>query len=76
MTQVVPAPPGAAATLATRRTPPRKGGMYRSRQRKGWAFVAPFTIVFIAFLVVPLVYAFWLSLHTKTLATGERFSGL
>ena len=74
MTQVVPAPPGAAATLTRR--PTRPGGMDRSRQRKGWAFVAPFTIVFIAFLVVPLVYAFWLSLHTKTLATGERFSGL
>ncbi|WNB84551.1 sugar ABC transporter permease [Cellulomonas sp. ATA003] len=50
--------------------------MDRSRQRKGWAFVAPFTVVFIAFLVVPLIYAFWLSLHTKTLAQGERFSGL
>lgn len=75
MTQVVPAPPGAAATLTSRRPSTRTGGMDRSRQRKGWAFVAPFTIVFIAFLVVPLVYAFWLSLHTSTLAQGDRFSG-
>ncbi len=74
MTQVVQVPPG-AASLA-RRTPTRTGRMDRSRQRKGWAFVAPFTIVFIAFLVIPLVYAFWLSLHTSTLAQGDRFSGI
>jgi multiple sugar transport system permease protein len=48
------------------------------RQRWGWLFVAPFVIVFVTFLVVPLCYAFWLSLHNKGLATGGKslFVGL
>jgi multiple sugar transport system permease protein len=44
--------------------------------RFGWVFLAPFAIVFLVFLVLPLVYAFWMSLHTNTLATGEKFAGL
>ncbi|MCM0618786.1 carbohydrate ABC transporter permease [Nocardioides bruguierae] len=48
----------------------------RRRQRTGWLFIAPFALVFTTFLVVPLGYAFWLSLHTKSLAFGTRFSGL
>ena len=48
----------------------------RKRQRFGWIFVSPFLVVFLTFLVVPLAYAFWMSLHTKTLAQGEGFSGL
>ncbi|MBC7549822.1 MAG: sugar ABC transporter permease [Cellulomonas sp.] len=74
MTQLAPAPAVAASTPARRR-PPRTGGIDRARQRHGWMFVAPFTFVFITFLVVPLGYAFWMSLHTKTLAAGEHFSG-
>jgi multiple sugar transport system permease protein len=76
MTQVAPV---AAATLArpARRSPRRRSGSIdTARQRNGWLYVAPFTVVFVAFLVVPLVYAFWLSLHTSTLAQGDRFSGL
>lgn len=46
------------------------------RQRWGWFFVGPFAVVFLTFLVAPLAYAFWMSLHTKTLAAGESFSGL
>lgn len=42
----------------------------------GWLFVAPFGLVFLVFLVAPLVYAFWLSLFSKGLATGTTFSGL
>ncbi len=55
--------------------PKRHGSMDRSRQRFGWFFVAPFVIVFLTFLVAPLIYAFWMSLHLKTLAFGERFVG-
>jgi multiple sugar transport system permease protein len=72
MSQLASVPVG-AVTPTSRRSGARK--VDANRQRKGWAFVAPFTIVFIAFLVVPLVYAFWLSLHTSTLAQGDRFSG-
>ena len=51
-------------------------GHDRRRQRFGWAFVAPFAVVFAVFLIAPLGYAFWLSLQTKTLAAGTHFSGL
>lgn len=46
------------------------------RQRWGWLFVAPFAAVFTLMLVLPLGYAFWLSLQTNTLAFGSRFTGL
>lgn len=39
----------------------------------GWAFVAPFAIVFLAFLVAPLLYALYLSLFQKQLIGGTRF---
>ena len=75
MTQTIPAPTSAAPSRP--RPPSRKAtAVDRSRQRKGLFFVAPFTLVFVGFLVVPLAYAFWLSLHTSTLAQGDRFSGL
>lgn len=41
----------------------------------GVLFVLPFFLVVVAFLVVPLGYAFWLSLSSKSLALGERFTG-
>ena len=67
------------AAPATRERPvsPHGGAnMDAKRQRWGWFFIAPFAIVFLVFLVGPLVYAFWMSLHTKTLAAGESFTGL
>lgn len=42
----------------------------------GALFVLPFFLVVMAFLVVPLGFAFWLSLSSKSLALGTRFSGL
>jgi multiple sugar transport system permease protein len=48
----------------------------RRRQNTGWLFVAPFAVIFLFFLVVPLLYALYQSLFTKALATGTRFSGL
>ncbi|MFC4857076.1 carbohydrate ABC transporter permease [Actinophytocola glycyrrhizae] len=41
----------------------------------GALFVLPFFLVVLAFLVVPLGYAFWLSLSSRSLALGERFTG-
>jgi multiple sugar transport system permease protein len=46
------------------------------RGRVGWAFIAPFAVVFVIFLIAPLAYAFYLSLFTKGLATGTAFSGI
>ncbi|MDN4610574.1 carbohydrate ABC transporter permease [Arthrobacter sp. MDB2-24] len=48
---------------------------YRRKQRWGWLFVAPFALIFLTFLILPLVYAFRMSLFTSTLATGNRFVG-
>ncbi|WEV64190.1 sugar ABC transporter permease [Bifidobacterium sp. ESL0732] len=44
--------------------------------RWGWIFTAPFGIVFILFLVVPLVYAFFVSLYSYTQVRGTIFTGL
>jgi multiple sugar transport system permease protein len=46
------------------------------RENVGWLFIAPFVVVFVAFLVTPLLYAGYLSLYTKGLATGTTFAGL
>ena len=66
-------PAGASAPAGKRR---RRGRTGRSQGLIGWAFMAPFAVVFLVFLVGPLLYAFYLSLYTKGLATGERFAGL
>ena len=42
----------------------------------GWIYTAPFLIIFVLFLVIPLVYAFIVSLFTYTQVHGEHFSGL
>src|SRR5215203_1687191 len=39
----------------------------------GWLFVGPFALVFLALLVLPIGYAFYLSLFQKSLIGGTRF---
>ncbi|WP_327003861.1 sugar ABC transporter permease [Dactylosporangium sp. NBC_01737] len=63
---VLPYPPAAAPS---RRRPARRGAA-------GWLFIAPFLVVFAGFLVAPLLYAGYLSLYTKGLATGTTFAGV
>jgi multiple sugar transport system permease protein len=46
------------------------------RESAGWLFIFPFLVVFAAFLVAPLLYAGYLSLYTKGLATGTTFAGI
>jgi multiple sugar transport system permease protein len=62
----------------TTRTAPtrRRSRNERKKERTGWLFVAPFALVFVALLILPLVYAFYLSLYSKGLATGVVFAGL
>ncbi|MFI7705295.1 carbohydrate ABC transporter permease [Nonomuraea sp. NPDC049480] len=50
--------------------------MNRRRARTGYLFVAPFLIVFVAMLVVPLAYAGYLSLFREQLVGGTTFVGL
>lgn len=53
----------------------RRSGIDR-RQRVGWLFITPFLVIFAAFLVFPLIYAFGMSLFSSTLATGTKFVGI
>jgi multiple sugar transport system permease protein len=43
------------------------------RNLTGWAFIAPFAIIFLALLVAPLFYALYLSLFQKSIVGGTRF---
>ena len=64
------------APARTAAPPRRRSSGIRRRQNYGWLFVTPFLVIFAAFLVFPLVYAFGMSLFTSTLATGTEFVGL
>jgi len=49
-------------------------GMAKWREHLlGWLFVGPFALVFLAFLIAPLAYAFYLSLWQKKLIGGTSF---
>lgn len=66
----------APATTARSQPGRRRSLNERKRSRTGLLFVLPFAVVFLAFLVAPLLYAFYLSLYSKGLATGVVFAGL
>jgi multiple sugar transport system permease protein len=68
-----PSPPGQVRQRVGRS---RRGDSHRKRSLTGWLFVLPFVVIFAAFLVAPLAYAFYLSLYSKGLATGVVFAGL
>ncbi|MFF9564050.1 carbohydrate ABC transporter permease [Leifsonia sp. NPDC014704] len=62
-------------TRATAPGIPRRGRRSR-RDWRGWAFVAPFTVVFAAMIIAPVVYAIYLSLFRQQLIGGNAFVGL
>ncbi|MDQ0750052.1 multiple sugar transport system permease protein [Streptomyces africanus] len=72
------APPSAvpAKGLRTPMAGRRPGGLSARTRHKGMGLllVSPFLLLFLAFLVAPLAYAFWLSLRTSTLVGGDHFS--
>lgn len=55
---------------------PRRRREASRRAAVGYLFVAPFLVVFVAMLVVPLVYAGYLSLFREQLIGGTSFVGL
>ncbi|MFG2376498.1 carbohydrate ABC transporter permease [Streptomyces sp. NPDC048504] len=68
----VPPPIASTAVRATRRAWRRS-----AREALGaYAFVAPFMILFVALLVIPLGYAGYLSLFREQLVGGSVFAGL
>ena len=46
------------------------------RERRGLDFILPFFVMFLFFLVIPIVYALYDSLFTSRLVGGTVFSGL
>ena len=63
----------APLTAASRRQS-RKGKQRQSRT--GYLFVAPFIVLFVAFFLLPLAYAAYLSLFREQLVGGTVFAGL
>ena len=64
------------STMAARPKRTRVRSFSRQRQGRGFWFVAPFTLMFLLFTLVPLVYAIYTSLFTTRLVGGTVFSGL
>ncbi|QYF74886.1 carbohydrate ABC transporter permease [Cryobacterium sp. PAMC25264] len=62
----------AGPPLPKRPTSPAK----RTQRRAAYLFLLPFFVVFLSMLVVPLVYAGYLSLFESKLIGGEAFAGL
>jgi multiple sugar transport system permease protein len=56
-------------------TRPARLGGFSSRKLAPYLLLAPFVLLFIAFIVAPLVYAFYMSLHRDTLVGGRQFAG-
>jgi len=68
---VTTTPVAAAQAAEPRRTPVARGGARRRPVR--WApylFAAPAVVLFVVFMLVPIVYAAWLSLQTYRLEGG------
>lgn len=53
-----------------------RGSFSRRRHGRGALFVAPFSLMFLLFTLVPLAYAIYTSLFTTRLVGGTVFSGL
>ena len=72
MSTAVSAAPAVAATK------PRRARLTAAKRRQygaAYALVLPFFIVFVAMVIVPLVYAGYLSLYRKRLIGGTSFAG-
>ena len=54
----------------------RRPTQARSQARAGYGFIAPFMIVFVLTLIVPLIYAAYISLFRTQLIGGTTFVGL
>ncbi|MBO3735975.1 carbohydrate ABC transporter permease [Actinoplanes flavus] len=70
--QTSPAAAPAAAGLS-----PGTGTRRSARVKEaatGWLFALPFTVLLIAFLLLPMAYAFKISLYRSTLIEGEVFA--
>jgi multiple sugar transport system permease protein len=66
-----------AAELATERTPPGGGARRRADARAAYVFLAPYLILFLTFVIAPLVYGIWISLREYDYSLPDKpFVGL
>src|SRR4051812_8422362 len=61
------------ATIDTPVSTKRRRSVSARQNLFGWLFVGPFGIIFLALLVLPIGYAFYLSMFQKSLIGGTRF---
>lgn len=54
----------------------RNSGVAGRRANTGYLFIAPFLLVFVTMLVIPLIYAAYISLFRSQLIGGTVFAGL
>ena len=73
MTQVQTKSAAAAPAAAG---PAQRRPLFRSAREAatGWLFVLPFAVLLVAFLLLPMAYAFKISLYRSTLIEGEVFA--
>src|SRR5688500_7486947 len=73
MSTLVDSAAPADAEIARRR--PRTTAAKRRQYGAAYALVMPFFVIFIAMMIIPLIYAGYLSLFKKRLIGGESFAG-
>src|SRR3712207_1731185 len=76
MTTTVTAPRSDSVSDARRGEAPRRRELEGARYAP-WLFLAPYLVLFLAFVVAPIVYGFWISLHRYDYTLPNRpFVGL
>ncbi|RBP99648.1 carbohydrate ABC transporter permease [Bifidobacterium xylocopae] len=64
------------SSIRSKSTSVRKRAVSRKENAWGWFFTAPFAVIFLLFLVIPLAYALYVSLFSYTQLKGTVFTGL
>jgi multiple sugar transport system permease protein len=72
--QIRTAPPSGSGLRTARASVP--GGRRKKHGTKGYLFIAPFLLVFVVLLLVPLGYSFYISLFRTQIVGGTTFVGL
>ena len=67
---------GLAAPLAARARQPQRSPGSRAEERAAYLFLSPWLVGFVAFLLVPLAWAIWLSFTDEQLLRSGSFIGL
>jgi multiple sugar transport system permease protein len=74
MTEVQTSPAAAPAAAGPSAGPGTRRAARVREAATGWLFVLPFAVLLIAFLLLPMAYAFKISLYRSTLIEGEVFA--